>query len=62
MAITLEQAQAVHSAYIQREYHYQKIADGYMVKYQLGKNYQKKNGKAKKTRGQRYVALPNRCR
>ena len=37
MAITLEQAQAVHSAYIQREYHYKKIADGYMVKYQLGK-------------------------
>ena len=37
MAITLEQAQAVHSAYIQREYHYQKIADVYMVKYQLGK-------------------------
>lgn len=37
MTLTIEQAQAVHSAYVQREYHYRKAADAYMVKYQLGK-------------------------
>ena len=37
MAITLEQAQAVHSMYVQRKYHYAKIADKYMVQYNLGK-------------------------
>lgn len=37
MAITLEQAQAVHSMYVQRKYHYEKIADKYMVQYNLGK-------------------------
>jgi len=36
MSVTLEQAQAVHSAFVQRKYHYAKIADKYMVKYQLG--------------------------
>ena len=36
MAVTLEQAQAVHSVFVQRKYHYSKIADKYMVKFQLG--------------------------
>jgi hypothetical protein len=36
MAVTLEQAQAVHSVFVQRKYHYAKIADKYMVKFQLG--------------------------
>ena len=36
MAVTLEQAQALHSAYVQRQYHYEKISDKYMIKYQLG--------------------------
>jgi hypothetical protein len=37
MAITIQEAQAVHSVYVQRKYHYEKIADNYMVKFQLGK-------------------------
>ncbi len=37
MAITTQEAQAVHSVYVQRKYHYEKIADNYMVKFQLGK-------------------------
>ena len=36
MSVTLEEAQAVHSAFIQRKYHYEKISDKYMIKYQLG--------------------------
>jgi len=36
MAITIEQAQAVHSVFVQRRYHYAKTADKYMVKFQLG--------------------------
>ena len=36
MSVTLEQAQAVHSVFVQRKYHYGKIADKYMVKFQLG--------------------------
>lgn len=37
MSITLEQAQAVHSVYVQRKHWYEKIADKYMVQYQLGR-------------------------
>ncbi len=37
MSITLEEAQAVQSVFVQREYHYKKIADKYMALYQLGK-------------------------
>lgn len=37
MAIKLEEAQAVHSVYVHRKYHYAKYSDKYMVHYQLGK-------------------------
>jgi hypothetical protein len=36
MSITLEQAQAVHSVFVQRKHHYEKVADKYMIKFQLG--------------------------
>lgn len=36
MAVTLEQAQALHSMYVQRQHFYKKISDGYMIKFQLG--------------------------
>ncbi len=36
MAVTVEQAQAVQSVYVQRKYHYEQKADKYMIKYQLG--------------------------
>tara|TARA_R100001509_G_scaffold137057_1_gene90968 strand:+ start:635 stop:868 length:234 start_codon:yes stop_codon:yes gene_type:complete len=36
MAITLEQAQAVQSMYVQRKYFYKEISDKYMIKFQLG--------------------------
>ena len=36
MAVTLEQAQALHSMYVQRQYFYKKISDNYMIKFQLG--------------------------
>lgn len=36
MAVTIQEAQAVHSVFVQRKYHYAKIADKYMVKFQLG--------------------------
>lgn len=36
MAVTLEQAQALHSAMKHREYFYKKDADPLMVKYNLG--------------------------
>ena len=47
MAITLEQSQAVHSMYVQRKYHYAKIADKYMVQYNLG-NITKEEWEAKR--------------
>jgi len=37
MAVTIQEAQAVQSVFVQREYHYKKIADKYMSLYQLGK-------------------------
>lgn len=37
MAITLEQAQALHSAFIHRQYAYKQKSDPLMVKFQLGK-------------------------
>ena len=37
MAVTAEQAQAVHSAYVSRKYEYAKRSDKYMVQYQLGR-------------------------
>ena len=36
MAVTLEQAQALHSMYVQRKYFYKKLSDSYMIKFQLG--------------------------
>jgi len=36
MAVTIQEAQAVQSVFVQRKYHYAKIADKYMVKFQLG--------------------------
>ncbi len=36
MAVTLEQAQIVHSRYISRQYDYQHESDPLMVKYMLG--------------------------
>jgi len=36
MAITLEQAQALQSAYVNRQYGYKKKSDPLMVKFQLG--------------------------
>ena len=36
MAVTIQEAQAVQSVFVQRKYHYAKISDKYMVKFQLG--------------------------
>ena len=36
MEVTLEQAQAVHSMYVQRKYYYEQISDKYMIKFHLG--------------------------
>lgn len=36
MSVTTEQAQAVHSMYVQRQYFYKKLSDKYMIKFQLG--------------------------
>jgi len=36
MAVTTQEAQAVQSVFVQRKSHYAKIADKYMVKFQLG--------------------------
>ena len=36
MALTLKQAQALHSAYINRQYEYRKKSDPLMIKFQLG--------------------------
>ena len=37
MAVTLEEAHAVHSAYVSRKYEYAKRSDKFMIQYQLGK-------------------------
>tara|TARA_R100001163_G_C4930194_1_gene106470 strand:+ start:249 stop:476 length:228 start_codon:yes stop_codon:yes gene_type:complete len=37
MVITLEQAQVLHSMYVQRKYFYEQISDKYIIKFQLGK-------------------------
>jgi len=37
MSITLEQAQKLHSMYINRKYFYKEMSDKYMVQYQLGR-------------------------
>ena len=47
MSVTLEQAQAVQSMYVQRKYHYAKIADKYMIQYNLG-NITKEEWEAKR--------------
>ena len=36
MEVTLEQAQVVHSMYVQRKYYYEQISDKYMIKFHLG--------------------------
>ena len=36
MAVTIKEAQAVQSVFVQRRYHYAKTSDKYMVKFQLG--------------------------
>ena len=47
MAVTLEEAQAVHSAYVGRKYEYAKRSDKYMVQYNLG-NITKEEWQAKR--------------
>jgi len=57
MAVTIEQAQAVHSAYIQRQYYYQKKSDPLMVKFNLG-NITKEDWEAKRQEVKDLIPYP----